>query len=427
MKTCIYFGISILILSAGCQKNNDFDGIRPDTRLNEKIDSYYELLTDADNGWVGYLYPNAGGGHSFKLHFDAENRVTMFADLNDAFASTAKESSYRIKAAQVPSLYFDTYSYIHVLADPDPNVSGGTPGRGRFSDFEFSIVSATRDSIRLLGNVHKSEMLLVRADDSQGDNYMVDVRRYNSEQLGKLQAMSSYYKTLEIGDTRLQMIINPELSSIRFMGVGQADTIDFFTAYAPTGHGIQLRRPLYIGGTRYEALDDFNLNVAQGTGTVKLGNQTANLVSADQPLVRNPQDATNMHIATYQYRMLGGVRKDGQQDVFGFESLPGYSGLFFIPRRYLDGTDVFYLLYNQGQNYLGPAVSTQIGQNGVLQFDVLGYDYNDPNTVTVEVLAAVDQLIEVLQSNQGYYVFRTGQTAYDLVSVQDPGLWMRLL
>lgn len=419
--------MSLLTLLVGCQKNNDFDGVRPDARLQDKIESYYELLSDAENGWIGYLFPNAGGGHTFKLHFDNQNRVTMYADLNDAYAGTAKESSYRIKAAQVPSLYFDTYSYIHVLADPDPNVSGGPPGRGRYADFEFSIVSATADSVRLIGNVHRSEMLLVRADNSQDDNFMNEVRRYNREELGKINAMASYYKILEIGDTRLQMIVNTELSSIRFMGVGSADTIDFFTAYAVTGRGIQLRRPLYIGAHRYESLDDFDLDVSQGSGTVQLGEQVAQVLSSDQPIARNPLDATHMHIATYQYRMLGGVRWEGQPDILGFEALQGYGGFLFIPRRYLDGTDVFYLIYNQGQNYLGPAVTTQISPDGTLQFSVLGYDYNDANTVTADVLTAVDQFIQILGADQGYYVFRTGQTAYDLVAVQNPGLWMRLL
>ncbi len=56
-----------------------------------------------------------------------------------------KESGYRLKATQRPSLIFDTYSYIHAAADPDPNVSFSPTNSGGYgwgTDFDFSFTEA---------------------------------------------------------------------------------------------------------------------------------------------------------------------------------------------------------------------------------------------------------------------------------------------
>ena len=46
----------------------------------------------------------------------------MFSDFDSTSAVTLQESSYRLKAEQQPTLIFDTYSYVHVLADPNEAV-----------------------------------------------------------------------------------------------------------------------------------------------------------------------------------------------------------------------------------------------------------------------------------------------------------------
>jgi hypothetical protein len=77
----------------------------------------------------------------------------MLSDFNETTATVLKESSYRLKALQQPTLIFDTYSYLHLLSDPDPNVAGGIAGKGYNSDFEFAYdpTIAQADTIILTG------------------------------------------------------------------------------------------------------------------------------------------------------------------------------------------------------------------------------------------------------------------------------------
>ena len=87
----------------------------------------------------------------------------MYCDFEVPPLPAPKESSYRLKALQQPSLIFDTYSYIHILTDPDASVNGGNYGSGLRSDFEFRVDTVTADSISLTGRYNGSKLSLRKA------------------------------------------------------------------------------------------------------------------------------------------------------------------------------------------------------------------------------------------------------------------------
>lgn len=425
MQKLLYLGIGIVIL-LGCEKNSDFDGDRPDVRLSEKIDGYYQQLSEAPYGWIGYLFPQGGGGYTFKFSFDKKNKVTMYASMNAQLATTPKESSYRIRAAQVPSLYFDTYSYIHLLADPDPRVSGGAAGKGRLSDFEFSIIESSSDTLKLRGNLNGSELLLVRATEAQEDPYMEDVYTYSQQVLAQLERFPTYYNKLSIGGHNLQFMINTALNTVTFRGTNELDSINFYSEYAVSDQGIVLRRPLYMDGQTYAELTDFQIDPVQATASIKIGDKQALVENITAPLVMNTQDANNMYIARYTYFSQSGFTKQGVPDFLQLRNIAGFAGITFVPRRYVDGTDVFYIFYAGGQKYIGPGLRTSVQGNGVIRFHgLLGYDANDAASVTPEIFQKTQTYTQLITSSTGYYVFRTGRNGYDLVNVDDPTLWIR--
>ncbi|RPD41433.1 DUF4302 domain-containing protein [Chitinophaga barathri] len=159
-----------LILFFSCKKE-EFEGQRPDERIAAALDAYYGTLAGSEYGWKGNLFPAGGRGFGFFFRFDRQNRVSMLADISDQTRRTAKESSYRIRATLTPSLYFDTYTYLHQLADPDPAVNNGTPGFGLYSDFEFSIQYASKDTLLLKGNLFGSRLELIRATREEAAAY----------------------------------------------------------------------------------------------------------------------------------------------------------------------------------------------------------------------------------------------------------------
>src|SRR6188768_733240 len=167
----IFFIFSIL---AACKKEDDnVFGNSPDARLNDTLKKYQGILTGAEHGWKGLIFPD-GMPHAvfaFYFKFNDSNRVQMYADYDSTSAVTMKESSYRLKALQQPSLLFDTYSYLHVLADPDGTVNGGPDGVGLASDFEFYFDSSSTDMIKLVGRYNGSKMTLVKATQAEQTAY----------------------------------------------------------------------------------------------------------------------------------------------------------------------------------------------------------------------------------------------------------------
>src|SRR5437764_14894769 len=131
MKNFLFYFLIITVLFSACRKDDShLFNKSSDERLNEALSAYQTKLTSATNGWKGFVYPKSGGVYSFYFRFNDSNRVAMLSSFDSASAVTLKESSYRLKALQQPSLLFDTYSYLHVLADPTASVNGGTYGAG---------------------------------------------------------------------------------------------------------------------------------------------------------------------------------------------------------------------------------------------------------------------------------------------------------
>ena len=166
MKKSIIYLLFASVFFLSCESNDDsvFEE-SADARLNAALVSYEKQLVEAPYGWNAVIYPGGGGSYGFYFKFDDKNRVTMFSDFSDESAAKSKESSYRLKAVQTPVLIFDTYSYLHVLADPDREVNGGETGLGLSSDFEFSIFpdSVKTESITLVGRKNKSRLVLTKA------------------------------------------------------------------------------------------------------------------------------------------------------------------------------------------------------------------------------------------------------------------------
>lgn len=180
--------LSICFFFVGCTKKTDEIFTKPvDERLSEVLTNYQKYLTAAP-GWKMFVYPKGLeaqnikiGGFTYYLKLSNTNRVTMVSDfLLDTIAFIPKESGYRLKALQRPSLIFDTYSYMHIAADPDPNVSFSPTGAGGYgygTDFNFSFTEVTpKDTMVLEGNFNNSSAVLVKATQAEMDAALLNQR-----------------------------------------------------------------------------------------------------------------------------------------------------------------------------------------------------------------------------------------------------------
>jgi hypothetical protein len=250
MKRIIIYALLSLTVFSGCKKENVvlIDGEKPEERVGEALTRYSDQLTGSPYGWKAYLYPNGGGGFAFYLNFDKKNRVTMYSDLDYGPATVSKESSYRLKASQNPTLVFDTYNYMHILADPDSRVFGGAPGWGLYSDFEFNFGVQTGDTLKLSGKLLDSQLIMVRATKEEQELYnskgLVNSLTTSVDYIGN---NSTLYVNLD-GATNVETKFDPNLKvmTLRWLEKGNISAVT--APFVFTLNGMLLQSPVSYKG-----------------------------------------------------------------------------------------------------------------------------------------------------------------------------------
>ncbi|MBC9934750.1 DUF4302 domain-containing protein [Chitinophaga qingshengii] len=254
MKKFIIAGMVLCTLATACRKDNDGSvfGVRPEERMNATLTAYKKQLTGGTNGWKAYLFPDGGYGFGFYFKFGENNRVNMLGDLTPETGQDLAESSYRMGAQQRPSLVFDTYSYIHLLSDPDGRVFGGIFGRGYDSDFEFGYDSTRTDTIFLTGSANKSKMMLVRANAQEETAYAAG--GLNTIQNAIYDYVFTHpimYVTTPDGK-KMQTAIVPDSRTFSLIYEEDGAAKTFSVPYAYTLNGIITKEPFKIGNKFYQ-------------------------------------------------------------------------------------------------------------------------------------------------------------------------------
>jgi hypothetical protein len=282
-KTLIYTLLSLALFS-GCKKDNEnlIDGKRPEQRLEETLTQYNDQLTGSTYGWKGYLYPDGGGGYSFYFSFDKQNRVVMYGDMDSGPAQTSMESSYRIKVNQGLTLSFDTYSYLHLLSDPDPNVFGGIPGGGYYSDFEFTFNKETGDTLKLTGKLFGSKLVLVKATKAESDQYNAK-GLYNSyvTAVNYMDAHSYLYVTF--GDAaKIQTTFNYSSKMFSLTWDDKGTVVTKSAPFVFTLTGMLLQDPVFYNDQK---ITEFFWDAEKGQYYANVGGTRINVLTSATPIL----------------------------------------------------------------------------------------------------------------------------------------------
>ncbi|MEO8763431.1 MAG: DUF4302 domain-containing protein [Ginsengibacter sp.] len=437
MKKVLIIAIIISAWVSSCKKVDKpaFDK-SADERLTETLAAYQTQLSGAANGWKGFLTTDSGRGttYSFYFKFNDANRVTMLSDFDSASAVTPKESSYRLKALQQPSLLFDTYSYIHVLADPDETVNGGTRGAGLVSDFEFYFDSSSADTIKLVGRIFASKMMLVKATQAEET-------AYNGGGLAaglNINKIVTYFKRLTIGSDVYDVRINTITRQFVFGWFDANGSYQTFTTgfYFAAGE-ILFTNPVVNGSQLITGFSNITWSQATQKINLTVNNSSATMTGIVVPLkvdVGAPRRWWQYAIdnGNNPWTSLNGFHVNGKEDAFGIKSL--VSGDF----RYA------YLLYwptpgppinSTTNDFFGPIFTDVTGNaqtiiygsaadiptftnDGRVLFSELGtygqYPTSGPAALTADQLYIPN----------GYYLVQTSAVTYDMVSAADGKAWI---
>ena len=427
-RSIIFFLFSVLMLSA-CKKEDDtlFEQ-SPDNRLNEALNTYQSALVNSPAGWKATLRLSRGDLYNFHFRFDNSNRVFMFADINSETATTERESSYRLKALQTPSLLFDTYSYLHILADPDGSVNGGTDGQGLSSDFEFSLDSLVADTIYLTGRKYGTKLVLQKATQQDLDAWRNGgwAQVLSLENINKIQ---QYFKRILIGGREYEVRVDVTSRTINFIWInGSGSPQQFSTTFVYSGGGIVLNTPFDTGN---EVVSQIQINSWDGTNSVL--NVTVNgtptkIAGAARPLVVDasaPRRWWEQAAAEDAYwYSVDGFHVNGVDDAFGIKTLDKYFYFIYWPSYAPGSNDLFAPVYIDDAGtglelkYGAAPGVPQFTSDGRAIFTLLGHYGTYPTTGPAALTK--DQLFTA----QGYYFVQTGADSYDMVSASDAKVWV---
>jgi hypothetical protein len=425
----------LIALVSSCRKDDDhLFNESVDQRLSKQLSDYQEQLSGAAYGWKMIIEPAGGGAYGFYMKFNDANRVEMVSDFDSASAVTLKESSYRLKAMQQPSIIFDTYSYLHVLADPDGFVNGGTDGLGLQSDFEFFFNdSTTADTIKLTGRVNGSKAILVKASQEEADAYTSGTFNVNlfHDILGKIL---QYFKQLTVSGKSYDLNINPGARTIIITSVDdQGNPNSFTTSFYFSLNGIEFSQPFLAGGTIVTGFHSPVWSGATQTITADVGNNTsATIKGVIKPQVLDKEAPrrwwqTMADEGNFWYTYTG-FHVDGVDDAYGLTGIQNFVALGFWPQYGNSGGVTYdlagYLMNESGQLTLsfGTAFDAPtFTADGRIRFgDYLG-DLGDIPDDAVDPY--VNTALKLLETN-GFYLVQISDDQYDMVNAANARAWI---
>ncbi|MEZ2442899.1 DUF4302 domain-containing protein [Chitinophaga sp. RCC_12] len=422
---CLFFIITGMF---ACKKETDplFDK-SPDERINDTLARYQQVLTTAPYGWKAFVYPAGVPGSVFGFYFSFSdaNRVQMFSDFDAASTGTMRESSWRLKALQQPCLLFDTYSYLHVLSDPDAGQNGGQYGQGLGSDFEFAINGAAGDTVWLTGRFHGSKAILVKATPQDKDNYFQ--HRINRS-VDSISAILTYFHKFTTAGNRYDIRINPYLHQVNFTWISNGKVKQASTGYVYTATGISLM-PAFTDSTI--TINSFDqVKWENGAITFTVNGKPAAIAETVTPLAIDAAAPKRW----YQYALQNesywatyyGFHVNGKDDACGITGLPAYAFLTYYPQIDGPGTSLDLLGFVVKQETGGNVISYGPGydaptftSDGRIIFNDNGLYGNLPADRT-----AINKTRSLMADPMGFYLVQTSSLTYDMVSARDGKSWI---
>lgn len=426
MKKIPLYILSLILLLTSCKKDEPIFNQTPDERLNKALNDYQTALVNSATGWKATLIPGSGGIFHFYFRFNNENRVFMFSDMDTLTSKYQKESSYRLKALQQPTLIFDTYSYLHLLSDPDASVNGGDYGIGLLSDFEFSLDTLYTDSIILTGKMNKTRLRLERANQQELDEWQ-NGQWAKAVSFVNITKIQNYFKRLTIEGVEYEISVNPTSRTVTLQWLSGGIMNSFSTSYYFNVSGVVFDTPLINGSQTINGFTDVQWNEVTQTINLKSANSAGIIAGAIKPLrvdLNAPRRWWQTAVNDESYwESYSGFHVNGMDDAFGIRSMSKFYSLIYWP-EYDPGNDLFAPVFlnaaGTGLELLyGAAPDTpEFTPDGKAIFSLLGIYGDYPSTGP-----AAQSLIK-LSIPEGFYFIQTSATSYDMVSADDAKTWI---
>ena len=243
MKTPIikFCTLAIFALFTSCTPEvEDTFGDSAANRMADKQNSYYDILESQQQGWAFDFYPSdrSLGGVAYAARFK-DGEVTMACEQPIANSVTGKtypvgtevKSFYQIKNETSVLLTFDTYNPLfHYWSQPSYGHA-----KGFLSDYEFTFISASADSVVLRGKKY-GNLLKMYPLKEDAPTYVKKVRQMHN-------VLGSVIRKRAVVDGTKQTV-TMAYNLFTYQSSEKTDTV----AFIHTDSGIRFYQPVVLGG-----------------------------------------------------------------------------------------------------------------------------------------------------------------------------------
>lgn len=260
----ILFTLIAVLAFTSC--SNDIDEVfdKPSAeRVNDAIAEYKTVLTSAENGWLMKYYPKANtkyGGYNLLLKFGTDGNVTAMSDALGA--DTKATSHYKLEQSASIVLSFDEYNkVIHFFSDPANPAGIGDNGKGMEGDLEFRVLTATADSVVMLGK--KRGTKIVMTPMAKDADWAETINQID----GLEQEMQFPKYTCEVNDVKY--VATSSYRTITFTS-SNAEEGSTTEPYIVTDKGIEFYEPITLNGVtikgfNYKGGDNYEFDATSGS------------------------------------------------------------------------------------------------------------------------------------------------------------------
>ena len=431
MKKNLLYILLLSIAFGSCKKDPTEPLIgNTDERLSATLAEYQAQLVSAQFGWKGYLLTDNETPATFLFNFNDKNRITMAAD----YRTTSAESSYRLKALQKPTLLFDSYSTLHLIADPTSSVFGGTTAAGYYSDFEFAFLSSSTDTIKLEGTFNKSKLILIRSKSAAESSAIFTVLNNVAATASKIR---TYFKRTTIGGIECEVKWDPAAQILAFSYLDNGNLKTVTSHYYVSGPLVTLYEPLVIGTTTVKQISDVVYDAAALAVSGNINGSAIQIKEAITPLkldVGAAQRWYNQMFANSNGTWVSdkAFHANGVDDFCNFKNVAGYQTLWYAGPTVFGGTSEGLIAFVN--NALGAPYALSrnpFGINSGIARFTLGTNAGTftGTTAIAQAMTAARGILyggATLGSAQDWYLIPTSDTGknYDMVRVSDAQAWI---
>lgn len=428
-KNLLY--ILLLSLAFGSCKKDPTEPLigNTDGRLSATLAEHQAQLVSAQFGWKGYLLTDNERPATFLFNFNDKNRITMTAD----YRATLAESSYRLKALQKPTLLFDSYSTLHLLADPTSSVFGGTTAAGYYSDFEFAFLSSSTDTIKLEGTFNKSKLILVRSKSAAES---VDIFTSVQNISAVASKLKTYFKRTTVGGIECEVKLDGNAQILSFSYLDGANLKTVSSNFYVSGTTIALYDPLVVGTATITKLDGVSFDAGSGFINASISGAQIQIKEAIAPLkldVNAAQRWYDQKIINFNDCWVSdrAFHANGVDDFCNFKNVPSFQTLWYAGASVFGGANDGMITFTTGLAAPYTFSITPIVINaGKARFTLAANAGTFTGTTPIALaMSAARNLLyggATAGSSQDWYLIPTSNDGkkYDMVRVSDAQAWI---